>query len=63
MISRYIESKHIKITGLKIIKRNVTPLQIRFYLRIIENVLNKNDDTGIIELLHELKENINMFDM
>lgn len=35
-----MESKHLKITGLGLIKRNTTILLKRYYLKLIESILN-----------------------
>lgn len=40
LVSKYLASKHIKITGLKIIKRNTIKLAVIYYLKAIAAVLN-----------------------
>jgi len=35
LFEKYKEKKHLKITGLKIIKRNITPFGVLAYLRVM----------------------------
>lgn len=39
-IYKFLKDKHIKITGLSLIKRNTTNMLKRYYLKLIEEVLN-----------------------
>ena len=39
-IAKYLASKHIKTTGLKLIKRNTIKLAVMYYLKVISYVLN-----------------------
>ena len=41
-ISKYLASKHIKTTGLKLIKRNTIKLAVMYYLKVISYVLNNH---------------------
>lgn len=41
-ISKYLSSKHIKTTGLKLIKRNTIKLAVMYYLKVISYVLNNH---------------------
>ena len=41
-ITKYLASKHIKTTGLKLIKRNTIKLAVMYYLKVISYVLNNH---------------------
>lgn len=41
-ITKYLISKHIKTTGLKLIKRNTIKLAVMYYLKVISYVLNNH---------------------
>lgn len=69
LVSKYLASKHIKITGLKIIKRNTIKLAVIYYLKAIAAVLNnrlisadENITDSIVEsLLTELRDNFDNY--
>lgn len=59
LVTKYLSTKHIKITGLKIVKRNTIKLAVMYYLKAIAAVLNNRfastiEDDIVKDLLTEL---------
>ena len=58
-IYTYLAEKHLKITGLGLIKRNTTLLLKRYYLKLIEYVLNEFK-VDLIDVIKKLKDEITL---
>ena len=50
-------NKHLKITGLGLIKRNITLLLKRYYLILIEHVLNELQ-VDLLQVIKDLRNTI-----